>query len=932
MKSSLGAVVLSVALAGPAWAESGGKTQEARATQALRLPPDSPYEQLLVKPDEVAGRGAAGFSMTAGGTCPQNEGFTWAKQNGSSSTDQAWANTAFCNAIYTVGYSDGSLDGSANAGGFDAFLTKSDLSGNRLWTKMLGTPVHDYAVGVVVTGTCANPAIYVTGYTNGALDGGANKGLQDLFLARYNASGTQLWVKQVGSSGSDMAQGIAADGQGNVYVTGYTTGSLDGVTFPANGTQNLAAIKFDASGSTLWKRQLGANNKQTQGRAIAADPDGNVYIAGYTTGSLDGQASVGGNDALLVKYDPTGTTHTSRIIGTAASDIATGVTVFDNSVYLTGYTLGALGGASAGGYDVFIVKYDRPLATRNWAKQFGTAGSELTYGITASPRGIYVAASSNTSLQTGAPLGNNDAVLLNFAPDGSLTWKQQLGTNSEELVRGLTLDSHGNLHLAGYTAGTLCGTNSSGGADILSMMFKDGCLVNSPESRCTVGGGWGDPHLTTFDQVAYDFQGAGEFVLVESTAGEPLTIQVRQQPSAPGSKVALYKAVAVKVGTDRVAIYGGQDRPLRINGVPTAVTSVIPLSEGGSAYRAAGGGYVVALPGAERLIVTDFGSYMNLQVVLPWSRMGQVRGLLGNLNGVRQDDFAKRNGAFFGHTLSFTELYTGEVSFANSWRITQAESLFDYPAGQNTDSFTIPNFPGAPASTFHLPPAERQAAEQVCLAGGATDPVLLDNCILDVAHTGDTSFATGAAQSQAQSSNQGQSLPAEASPRSVYFHQLGGQIGPEWNSLVTSTTPAGSRFFLGEFSNEDVALSLNNLGTHSSLTLSFDLYVINGWDGDGPFGPSAWSVSADGKVLLSSTFSNTWSNQSYPGPYPSDNPSQAGALESNTLFYPFGDSIYRMKFTFDHSSPNLSLSFRASGLSGLMGESWGLANFEVQGK
>jgi len=86
---------------------------------------------------------------------------------------------------------------------------------------------NDYANGVA---TDSSGNVYVTGGTKGGLDGNTSAGNTDLFVVKYNSSGTKQWTKQLGTSSSDEAYGVATDSSGNVYVTGYTAGGLDGNT------------------------------------------------------------------------------------------------------------------------------------------------------------------------------------------------------------------------------------------------------------------------------------------------------------------------------------------------------------------------------------------------------------------------------------------------------------------------------------------------------------------------------------------------------------------------------------------------------------------------------------------------------------------------------------------------------------------------------
>ena len=129
--------------------------------------------------------------------------------------------------IYVTGHTDGGLDGNTNSGGWDLILVKYNSSGVKQWTKQLGTSSLDRGYGVTVD---SSDNIYVTGYTGGGLDGNTNSGTTDLFLVKYNSSGTKQWTQQLGTSSDDKGEGVTVDTSYNIYVPGFTTGGLDGNT------------------------------------------------------------------------------------------------------------------------------------------------------------------------------------------------------------------------------------------------------------------------------------------------------------------------------------------------------------------------------------------------------------------------------------------------------------------------------------------------------------------------------------------------------------------------------------------------------------------------------------------------------------------------------------------------------------------------------
>lgn len=214
----------------------------------------------------------------------------------------------------------------------------------------------------------------------------------------------------------------------------------------------------------------------------------------------------------------------------------------------------------------------------------------------------------------------------------------------------------------------------------------------------------------------------------------------------------------------------------------------------------------------------------------------------------------------------------------------------------------------------------------------------------------------------------------------VYFNDFNGPRGtvyPEWTSTGYTNTantagtvangsgpqavtnvdsPNGKQRFLGEFGgpviiaappydpqhfvrvDETVTLTLTQLKPHSMVTLGFDLYVLKSWDGNNPnYGPDRWSLRVEGgATLLDTTFSNNFktdannlSLQNYPAP---NSLPQTSAMAVNSLGYTFfGDSTYRLTFTFPHTSDTLVLRFSSSLFEGkgTDDESWGLDNVRV---
>jgi hypothetical protein len=174
-----------------------------------------------------------------------------------------------------------------------------------------------------------------------------------------------------------------------------------------------------------------------------------------------------------------------------------------------------------------------------------------------------------------------------------------------------------------------------------------------------------------------------------------------------------------------------------------------------------------------------------------------------------------------------------------------------------------------------------------------------------------------------------------------YSNDFQGSIGAEWSVNRVDITPAGGRKFLGQFGNESVTLTVNNLRPHRAISIAFDLFIIGSWDGNyvSPgAGPDIWEVSADpGGTILRTTFNtHTFAAQyqAYPGSYPGgQHPSNTGAVEVGTLGYSCAGSctnaVYHVEVELYHTVSSVELIFSGSNLEAISNESWGLDNVVI---
>ena len=190
------------------------------------------------------------FSLTIF-SCAKKDGSSgnatsfWSEQIGTSSYDYDTGVSLYSSDNFNVsGQSDGGLDGNINSWSDDIFLVKYNSSGTKQWTKKLG--IFDNESGVSMT-VDSSDNIYVTGYTKEVYDRNSNSENNDIFLMKYNSSGTKQWTKQLGSSSSDFAGDVTVDSSDNIYVTGFTNRSLE-ENFNQESYSDIFLAKYNSDG------------------------------------------------------------------------------------------------------------------------------------------------------------------------------------------------------------------------------------------------------------------------------------------------------------------------------------------------------------------------------------------------------------------------------------------------------------------------------------------------------------------------------------------------------------------------------------------------------------------------------------------------------------------------------------------------------------
>lgn len=276
----------------------------------------------------------------------------------------------------------------------------------------------------------------------------------------------------------------------------------------------------------------------------------------------------------------------------------------------------------------------------------------------------------------------------------------------------------------------------------------------------TYGRTYGDPHLKSYDRATYSFQTVGEFVLSKNTNGL-FEVQTRQR--AQDDNFSLNAAVAMNIAGDRLCFYAAdkpddiQQTPLRLNGQPIQLQGRSYYLPHGGVIRLDGRNYTIAWPTGETTVIDVRSSgargFVNVTVGVFDCDRNLYEGLLGNNNGFADDDFNSRSNMPRPNNiaaLSIASAYAFDSrdaaqmnnlaeqefqaylakNFAEDWRVTDQNTLFDYRPGTTTASFTDRSFPRIHMNISQMNAQSREQARQRCLQMGVPSDEM-GGCIFD---------------------------------------------------------------------------------------------------------------------------------------------------------------------------------------------------------
>lgn len=289
--------------------------------------------------------------------------------------------------------------------------------------------------------------VYVAGAT-------ANGATSDILVVKYNASGVQQWVQQYNGAGSgeDVATGLCVDNNGNVYITGYTTGT---VLNPTN--VDLVTIKYNSNGTQQWLSTYDdTSNAYDAGADITVDNNGMVYVTGT---SYNASAN---SDIITIRYDPIGTqqwvkryNHTTNL-----NDEGVKISIRNNSVVVSGIVQ-----TNGTTYKFGVIQYEDITGF-----QTGLTINNTSSSGTDQVNDMVQDALGNTYIAGAIPVTGQgyDYSILKLNPSLVIIWQSTYNgsDNLDDIAKGIQVDTSGNVFVTGYT------TSSAGGKNFGTLKYN----------------------------------------------------------------------------------------------------------------------------------------------------------------------------------------------------------------------------------------------------------------------------------------------------------------------------------------------------------------------------------------------------------------------------------------------------------------------------
>lgn len=395
------------------------------------------------------------------------------------------------NDIVSVGWTTTNNDGDVGPinGNDEAWIIRTNTSGNKVWAHTYGGGLGDYFNHVISTADNGILAVGSTRSNDGDIHPDSANGNYDAWVVKLNGSNGNIeWQRNLGGSNSDKGICAIQTRSGNYIIAGYTN-SNDGDVHSGNkGGEDVWVIKLSPTGSIIWEKTYGGSSVDRAGSMILL-PDDNVLLAS-NSGSRNGDVPDGhGLMDIWVKKINTqnGSIIWKKSIGGQGEESVAFNSLTrssDGEYIIAGQTRGIADGDLVGtgrGWpvtqaDICVFKC-KDNGAITWVKRFGGEDDEIDGAVLATSDGGVVISTTtiSTSGDITTPYGSYDIFVFQLDAAGNKLWQKTFGGTSADFARAVIRNSSGKLILGNDTESNdhdVSGNHSDGYVDFWIVKLK----------------------------------------------------------------------------------------------------------------------------------------------------------------------------------------------------------------------------------------------------------------------------------------------------------------------------------------------------------------------------------------------------------------------------------------------------------------------------
>ncbi|MFT4602269.1 MAG: hypothetical protein ACI857_002455 [Arenicella sp.] len=383
-----------------------------------------------------------------------SQNFEWAESFGGLSTEQAISVVTDPNdqSIYLTGFFFSEFDGipgtpNSNTVAVDAtdlFLIKLDAQGDFVWMITVGGLDNQSGMGLIID---ENQNILMLARES-----------PNTSVYKFDANGSFVWYYVSGYANSTSPESISLDSEGNVYVSGTFSDTVDfdnsvvADELIAQGNEDAFILKLDTDGEYIWSKSIGGPSGGAIGKEISINSEDDIILSGFFHGTVDFDPNAGNEnftafgstDIFTTKLDSAGNHIWTMQTGGSLSNQVTGITLDgDDNIYSTGHFEGSMDADPStnaeflntnGNFDFFVQKLNTD-GEYLWAIGYGGMQYDIAKGICLDDDGeIYVTGNFGAAMDfdPGTEIYSLDAgvaddgFILKCSNDGDFIWARQI--------------------------------------------------------------------------------------------------------------------------------------------------------------------------------------------------------------------------------------------------------------------------------------------------------------------------------------------------------------------------------------------------------------------------------------------------------------------------------------------------------------------------